>query len=59
MLLMVRRLEGTGGFVITDVKGFGETRSFLIDGRRGWLTREDNPAPFDSLDFGRAGGGGK
>lgn len=34
MLLMVRRLDGTGGLEVENVKGFGEMRSFLMDGRR-------------------------
>src|ERR1700734_938535 len=44
MLLMVRRLEGAAGLAVMDVKGFGEMRSFLMDGRRVWAAREDDPA---------------
>jgi len=44
MLLMVRRLEGAAGLAVMDVKGFGEMRSFFMDGRRVWAAREDDPA---------------
>jgi hypothetical protein len=33
ILLIVRRLEGAAGLEARDVKGFGEMRSFLMDGR--------------------------
>lgn len=43
ILLMVRRLDGAAGLEVVDVKGFGETRSFLIEGRRVSVTREEDP----------------
>jgi hypothetical protein len=59
ILLIVRRLEGAAGLEARAVKGFGEMRSFLMDGRRVWVTRDDDPVRFDSFDFARAGGGGR
>jgi hypothetical protein len=58
ILLIVRRLEGAADLEVVNVKGFGEMRSFLMDGRRFWVARDDDPVRFDSLNFARSGGVG-